>query len=168
MDIIYREVEVTDAEAMIEFLNKVGGESDNLSFSKDSLKLTRESEEKFISHFKSNKKNIMLVCELGGKIVANASLERNRIQRYSHRAELSIVVAREVWGRGIGSKLMELLLNFAKESEIEIVYLEVRSDNERAISLYRKFGFSTIGIYKKFFKINEKYYDALLMNCEIS
>lgn len=46
----------------------------------------------------------------------------------------------------------------------EIISLEVRSDNERAIKLYKKFGFEKIGIYKGFFKIDEEYIDFELMN----
>ena len=167
MDITYREVELSDSLALIEFLSNAGNETDNLSFSAESLKLTPESEKRFINKFKSNKKNLMLVAEISGEIIGNASIERNRTPRYSHRAELSIAVKKKFWGRGIGSRLMELLLDFARESGVEILYLEVRSDNERAINLYKKFGFSSIGIYKKFFKINKKYYDACLMLCEI-
>jgi len=167
MNIEYREIELYDALNMIEFLSAVGDETDNLSFSADSLKLTRESEERFIKGFKSSKKNLMLVATLDGKIVANASVERNKTPRFNHRAELSVVVKRELWGKGIGSRLIELLIDFARESGIEILYLEARSDNERALKLYRKFGFSSIGTYKKFFKINNKYHDAELMTVEI-
>ena len=166
MSIIYREVEIDDAFSLIDFLTVVGGETDNLSFSSESLKLSAESEERFIRRFKSNKKNLMLIAEHDGKIVGNASIERNRTPRYSHGAELSIALRREFWGQGIGTRLMELLIEFAKKSGVEILYLEVRCDNERAIKLYRKFGFSTIGVYKNFFKIGENYYDAELMMLE--
>ena len=167
MEYIYREVEISDAENMIKFLKKVGDETENLSFSGDSLKLSSESEQKFISRFKNNKKDIMLVAESGGEIIANASLESNKITRYSHRAELSIAVLSKYWRRGIGSRLMELLIEFAKISGTEIIYLEARADNERALALYRKFGFECIGIYRKFFKINDKYYESVLMMLEI-
>ena len=163
MDIIYREVEISDALSLVNFLKTVGDETDNLSFSGDSLKLTLEAEEGFIKRFKSNKKNIMLVAEFNGEIVGNASIERNRTPRFAHRAELSIVVKRDFWGKGIGSRFMEHLISFAKESGVEILYLEARRDNVRAINLYKKFGFESIGVYKNFFKINNNYFDAELM-----
>ena len=46
----------------------------------------------------------------------------------------------------------------------EIIFLEVRSDNEQAIALYKKFGFEKIGEFKGFFKINGKNIDFHLMN----
>ena len=106
----------------------------------------------------------MLIALDGDKIVANAAIEHNRIDRYSHRAELSITVLRDYWGSGIGSELMRRLIDFSRSVGIEIISLEVRADNERAKALYKKFGFETIGVYKRFFKINNKYYDAEYMN----
>lgn len=167
MNIIYREAEIGDSSALIEFLETVGGETDNLSFSAGSLKLTKESEERFLKRFKSNRKNLMLVAELDGEIVGNASIERERVERYSHRAELSIVVKKKFWGQGIATRLMELLIEFAKSSAVEILQLEVRRDNERAVNLYKKFGFSLVGVYEDFFKINGKYYDASFMCLKI-
>ena len=48
--------------------------------------------------------------------------------------------------------------------DIEIIELEVITTNENAIKLYEKFGFETIGIYENYFKIDDEYYDAQLMN----
>ena len=167
MDIEIREVEERDARDLMNFLVAVGDETDNLSFSGSGLKLDEESEARFIKRFKSNKKNLMLIAELDGEIVGNASVERERVPRYSHRAELSVVVKKKYWGNGIGSRLLELLIDFCRNSGVEILYLEARADNARALDLYRKFGFSLIGNYKNFFKIDGKYYDAALMTLEI-
>ncbi|HAY19865.1 MAG TPA: GNAT family N-acetyltransferase, partial [Clostridiales bacterium] len=41
---------------------------------------------------------------------------------------------------------MQELIDFAKNSGgAKIISLEVRSDNRRAVALYEKFGFETIG-----------------------
>lgn len=63
----------------------------------------------------------------------------------SHRAELGITVRKDYWGQGIGSLLMKELIKYAKENRIEILNLDVRSDNVNAIHLYEKFGFKHIG-----------------------
>lgn len=50
---------------------------------------------------------------------------------------------------------MEELLRFAKDiAKIRVLSLEVRSDNERAIALYKKFGFETIGTFEGFLNID--------------
>lgn len=47
------------------------------------------------------------------------------------------------------------MLDFARNvAKVEIISLEVRSDNERAVRLYKKFGFETVGVFEGFLKIN--------------
>jgi RimJ/RimL family protein N-acetyltransferase len=167
MNIIFREAESADAEKMIVHLSKVGAETDNLSFGKDTFNISPESEARFIDRFHRSKKDIMLIAMDGDAVVANGILERSKVQRFSHRAELSITVLREYWGKGIGSEMMSQLIRFAKDTSVEQIYLQVRSDNSRAISLYEKFGFKNFGTHPDYFKINGKYYSAELMFLEI-
>ncbi len=163
MEIKIRKAECSDAVALIEYIKTVGGETDNLSYGSDTFDISQKKEERFIERFSRGERDIMLVALDGEKIVANASLEANRVKRYSHRSELSITVLREYWGRGIGSRLLEEMIDFARFVGTEIIYLEARADNTRAVSLYKKFGFSENCKFEKFFKIDGKYYDAVLM-----
>ncbi len=56
---------------------------------------------------------------------------------------LGIAVADEFTGRGIGEKMLQKLINGARNHKIESVALTVDADNFRAISLYEKFGFNS-------------------------
>lgn len=163
MDFFYREATTDDASGLLLHLSSVGGETDNLSYDENTFSISEERERRFIERFQKSKNDIMLVALYCDKVVGNAIVERNKTKRYSHRAEISITVMKEFWGLGIGSHLMQMMIDFSKETGIEILYLEVRSDNKRAISLYKKFGFSRIGTYESFFKIDGEYYDADLM-----
>jgi len=163
VNIIFREAVSSDAAELLTHIKAVGGETDNLSFGKDTFSISVEREAKFIERFHKSKNDIMLIALDGDTVVGNAIVERNRVARYNHRAEISITVLREYWGKGIGSHLMKMMIDFSKKSGIEILYLEARSDNHRAISLYEKFGFDKIGTYKNFFKIQNMYFDADLM-----
>ena len=163
MQIIYREANSTDAEALLLHIKRVGGETDNLSFDSESFNITPEREAKFIKRFAEDKRDIMLIALENGVVVGNAVLEHERIPRYSHRATLSVTVLREYWGRGIGKTLVDMIKERAVRVGTSVISLEVRLDNERAISLYKKCGYKEIGIYEKFFKIRGEYYDALLM-----
>ncbi len=79
--------------------------------------------------------------------------------------ELAVSVKRAEWGKGIGSMLIDYIIDFAKNiAHAEIISLEVRSDNTRAIRLYEKYGFEKIGLFRGFFKINGAYVDFDLMN----
>ena len=51
---------------------------------------------------------------------------------------------------GIGRAMMTLLLD--EVGPDGVVYLEVRTDNEPALELYRSLGFETIGIRKRYYR----------------
>ena len=73
-------------------------------------------------------------------------------------------VRKAYWNRGVGTQLMEKILEFAKESAgADIVSLEVRSDNAAAIHLYEKFGFEKIGTFRGYFKIDGELIDFDIM-----
>ena len=50
--------------------------------------------------------------------------------------------------RGIGRAMMDRLLNWAEG----VVFLEVRTDNEAAITLYQSLGFVTVGLRKRYYR----------------
>ena len=54
-----------------------------------------------------------------------------------------------------------------QETSLKVLDLEVKEDNLSAINLYKKFNFQEIGRYPQMFNVNQKYYDALLMNLYI-
>ena len=51
---------------------------------------------------------------------------------------------------GIGRAMMALLLD--EVGPDGVVYLEVRTDNEPALELYRSLGFETIGVRKRYYR----------------
>lgn len=46
--------------------------------------------------------------------------------------------------RGVGSRLLDVAMDAAREAGVEALYLDVRDDNERAIYLYASRGFEEI------------------------
>lgn len=65
---------------------------------------------------------------------------------------------------GIGEILLKELIAMAKETGLEILSLEVNSKNLGAIHLYKKLGFETIRVRKKYYHGID---DALIMNLKI-
>lgn len=164
MNIIYRKATPEDAAALLDFLKTVGGESDNLSFGSEGAPITVEQETAFLKSLQTNPRATMLLALDGEKIVGNASMDGSGRPRFCHRKTLAITVRKSHWGQGIGTGLMERLIAFARETDTEVITLEVRSDNLRAKALYEKFGFRTFGVYEKFFKIDGNYFSADYMN----
>lgn len=143
-----------DAEELLEFCRAVGGETDNLSFGPEGLPVSVSQEKAWLESFSEADKQIFLVAREAGKIVGTASLTGFAKPRMAHRGEISISVRKYMWGKRVGTRLMEELIRRAEQFSLEILSLEVRSDNERAIGLYRKFGFETIGTFRGFMKID--------------
>ena len=164
MDSVIEKAKPEDAGAILDFLKRVGGDSDNNSFGAEGLSVSVEEESKYIQSMADSKNSIHLVAKEDGKIIGDCSIS-GLSRRFSHRGELGIAVVKEYWNKGVGSALLRRALCSAKnELGLEVVSLEVRSDNEAAIHLYKKFGFQYMGRYEKYFKIADGYFSADYMN----
>ena len=164
-DILIREAIKEDAKEILDYLNMVGGESDNLLFGENEFFMTLEEKEKFIEASKNSTSNGMFVGIVDGKIVSLGNVRSSKKTRISHQGELAITVLRDYWGLGIGTLMMQEIINFAKASnQLEVLSLGVKAENVKGIALYKKLGFKEIGRFPKYFKIKGNYYDNILMN----
>ena len=90
-----------------------------------------------------------LVAEDDGKVVGHALLEPMGLRAISHVFRLTIVVHPRHDDRGVGTTLMASLIDWASRSPtVGKIELIVRSSNERALRLYRKFGFREEGRFR--------------------
>jgi len=164
MDIQIMKAQPEDAAELLEYLKVIGSESDNLTFGPDGLLRTIEEEAEFLASELVSKTSVTLVAKRNGKIIGNARFTGELKERTRHRGDIGISVLKSEWGNGLGSRLMEALLDFAKNTaHIEVITLEVNQTNKRAIALYEKFGFKKTGIFEAFTKIDGKYIDFDMM-----
>ena len=63
--------------------------------------------------------------------------------------------------RGVGARLMLVLMHVASDLNAHIVTLEVRLSNQAARGLYGRFGFKPVGIRPRYYSDNNE--DALIM-----
>jgi len=75
----------------------------------------------------------------------------------------SIAVDPQAQGLGIGQRLMLAVHRGCLKHEITAMTLEVRVSNERAQSLYRRFGYAPAGVRAGYYADNGE--DALVMWC---
>lgn len=73
---------------------------------------------------------------------------------------MNIVVRKDFRRNNIGSILLENLISYAKDNNLNTVNLEVNEHNLSAIHLYDKFSFDHIGIRKKYYNGES---DAIIM-----
>lgn len=167
-NIIYRNPAVGDAKKIVDFYNYVGGETSFLSFEKDEYPLGAEEQEAEIKRLEGNVNKTMLLALDGEEIVGIATINSSHKLKSRHEGELGIVVAQKYQGQGIGSRLIQMLIDWCKGNGVTTrIRLDTRTDNTAAVSLYLKFGFVVEGCLRNQTLLNGKYYDLYIMGMMI-
>ena len=78
---------------------------------------------------------------------------------------LSISVTKKIQSKGVGSLLLQSMLDQCAAMKYKKIFLEVRTSNLQAINFYQKFGFSKDAIRDNYYTDNSE--DALLMSLSI-
>jgi ribosomal-protein-alanine N-acetyltransferase len=87
----------------------------------------------------------------GDKLVGYAGIARLGL-RPPHEYEIHTIGVDPAFHRqGIGQRLLDALLEFAGGG---VVFLEVRTDNDAAIALYRAAGFDVVGRRKRYYRMS--------------
>ena len=89
-----------------------------------------------------------LVCERDGQIIGYAYAHRIRERAaYDWAAELSIYLAPEAQGQGVGTALYRCLIDLLEQQRLRILYGCVTLPNEKSQKLHEKLGFSLVGVW---------------------
>jgi RimJ/RimL family protein N-acetyltransferase len=167
-ELVIRRAEKEDARGMIEYMSIIGGESDFLTFGLNEFKMTLEMEEQIIESINNKDNSIMLVGELEGQIVSIVSMNCSSRPRIRHSGEFGISVRKPYWGLGIGDAMINYLVQWANGTNIiRKINLKVRTDNSRAINLYKRHGFKEEGIITRDLYLDGVFYDSLYMGLAI-
>ena len=107
--------------------------------------------------------NIVAVADADGAVIGHIVLFRGKGFQ-SHSAWFGLAVHDEWWRRGVASALMTAMIDTAHNwLGLTRISLEVFTDNEPAIALYRKFGFEIEGtLRRRVFRMG-KYADGYMM-----
>ena len=163
MDYIIRPPLERDAEGVNALRRMPGVFENTLGFPAEPLIRNRER----LASYDPNSHQLMAVLprEDGTEaIIGMAGLSVHPNQRLRHSAGLGIMVHRDYQGQGVGSRLMEALLDIADNWLMLVrVDLEVFTDNARAIHLYEKYGFQIEGTRRKAAIRGGQYVDDYIM-----
>lgn len=156
---------VDDAKEIIDYLNCVGGETGYLSFDKDSFFLSVEEEEELIVKASELGSPIILVArsKVTNEVVAVATANKGQ-RRKINNYYLGVSVKKKFWRRGIGEKMLtEVIAQVKSIPNAKKVVLEVVQENAKAVKLYQKLGFSTVGVLRDDVQVGDKFFDCLIM-----
>jgi len=110
-------------------------------------------------------REIALVGEIGGEIVALLDTVTDRRRRLAHATRFGLLVAEGWRGRGLGRAMIARLIAWAESHPgLERVELHVHASNARARRLYSAMGFVEEGVRRKAIKYADgRYVDDILM-----
>ncbi|HYF30780.1 MAG TPA: GNAT family N-acetyltransferase [Chitinophagaceae bacterium] len=81
---------------------------------------------------------------------------------YAGVAEASIYIDFEYHGKGVGSALLDELINDSEKHGLWCLYAAILSENKSSLTLFRKKGFREIGYREKIAQVNNVWKDTIL------
>lgn len=76
---------------------------------------------------------------------------------------LNICIRPDLQRCGLGSDLLDWLLDKAREGGAERILLEVRPTNRAALALYKKNGFEAVGLRRGYYRSDQRREDAVVL-----
>jgi ribosomal-protein-alanine N-acetyltransferase len=132
-------------EKDIPFIAEIEKECFSTPWSEDAIKESMEAS------------TLFFVAQKADKIVGYIGISAVCGEGY-----ITNIAVKEIYrNMGVGSKIIEKVLEFAKRENLEFVSLEVRKSNQTAIGLYKKYDFLEAGIRKIFYTNPQE--DAIIM-----
>ena len=159
-----REIKVDDAENFVNLVKQVENESPFMLMEAGERETTALQQRKQLENLKQqNHSTIFVVEQDDGKLVGYLIAVGGNVRKKNHSAYLVIGITEEHRGKGLGKKLFHQLEQWAIVHQISRLELTVVTENESAVSLYKKVGFEIEGLKRNSLIIAQKYYDEYYM-----
>ena len=91
------------------------------------------------------------------------SASRGEYHRIRHSSYVVIGLLKQAQGLGLGSRLFEELIHWAKQSKVTRLELTVMCHNKEAFALYQKYGFEIEGVKRNSLIVEGSYVDEYYM-----
>lgn len=163
--LVVRSVSADDAQQLIAHQRSIIEEAMFTVTTPDEFRVTDAEEEAWIRDHLDDPAKLALVADIDGEIIGLLDFKPHSRVRLAHVGAFGIGVRQGWRGCGIGTALLEALLEWAKNAPgIEKVGLAALSSNATALRLYRRFGFTEEGRRIREIKIGPgQYVDDVLM-----
>jgi RimJ/RimL family protein N-acetyltransferase len=165
-----RRLESRDLDAILEFINSLVNEKardrDTTLYVGFDQKVTRMDEAKWLVETITaikRRKIISVIAEIDGRIIANGEVTRGRYRETHHHGHVGLTMISEYRGRGIGRRVIEMLISMSRKAGLKTVEVEFLATNKSARRAYEKSGFKQAGLIPKKVQRNGKYFDGLIM-----
>jgi ribosomal protein S18 acetylase RimI-like enzyme len=110
---------------------------------------------------------MFFVATVDDELVGWVHLELPETEKLSHTAVLTVGLNSEFRGRGIGGRLLERGVRWARDHDFEKLYNSVPATNESAIEFLEAHGWETEAVREGHYKIDGEYVDEVMMAVDI-
>lgn len=156
---------IQDAEKLLKTVKTYIADSAYIPKKVSEITITISQEADWINSFVQKENSLLLVAEYQGELIGNIDLTGHTRMYMQHTAVIGMGMLREWREVGLGTALMQQAIAWAKENPVlELLWLQVYTENVAGIQLYKKMNFTEQGLLKKYFKHNGTYYDNLTMS----
>lgn len=161
--IYFRTAEDKDAAAMHALTKSVIEEENGLIMTIHDFLLTIEDQIHRNQIFLQHPKTIAMVAFHHETLIGILTIEPEHLLKTCHRGNVGIIIHEHYRSEGVGKKLMELAIQWAKSNHVyEKLQLDVLETNIRAVKLYEKLGFFHEGKIENAVKHKEGVYENVL------
>jgi L-amino acid N-acyltransferase YncA len=109
-----------------------------------------------------------LVAEVQGRIVGDATLHMRKMGWKRHLGNVRVVVAQDFQNRGLGTLLINELVELAGEFGLEKLVAEIHFQAATALSVFKKAGFATKAVFEDLVKDPQgRSSDLVVMVCDV-
>lgn len=142
-------------------------ESDPTAFSVSASEYSTKSKgwwSDYLGPFVYQNNQKMLLAYVDEELVGFVGIVFDTRERKKHVATIVWFYVKEDYrGFGIGKRLMEEIFRVAQDSKIKKLSLMVCENQQAAIQIYTKYGFSQAGVLKDEIKIGSEFYDVFIL-----
>jgi putative acetyltransferase len=167
IDVVVRRAEPRDADALVELGRDVGAEPEGWLITTGGWRTSGE-ERRYLKALRRWDHAAVFVAEADGRVVGRLSIARDQHPASPHVADLGLMVAADLRGRGIGRRLLDAAVEWARTARVTKLELHVFPWNEPAIRLYERFGFEREGVRRGHYLRSGEEVDAILMAYRVS
>lgn len=162
--IMIHQATAADADEMVSYLTELFAECKHLVTTSEEFNSSPKEQAEWLKQMERKNNHLVLVAKEEERIIGLLTFLPGNKKRTAHEGSFGMSVQKKYRGEGIGRILLITLINWLNEKRgIERISLEVFSQNERAIQLYKQLGFKIEGRKMNAIKFDDGSYDDLLL-----
>jgi ribosomal protein S18 acetylase RimI-like enzyme len=106
---------------------------------------------------------VVFLATVGDEVIGWVHLDAPEQDKLDHTAEMTVGVVPDYRGRGVGGRLMDRGVRWAREHGYEKLYNSVPSTNQRAIDWLETRGWEVEAVRENHYRVGGEYVDEVMM-----